>query len=161
MRCAHALIRFARSRSGRYIVTNYSIGIVSYQTRVVALGVCAVLVFDLVASLAARRFGFPYTRAGIGSYILYLIIGYLAARGALRDPLRTAATASAIAGFADASLGWAISWRLGVGKLPDDVVLTPRRWVSTAVVVVMLAVAVGTLGGLVGRRPPSIDGPAV
>jgi hypothetical protein len=132
----------------------------SYQAKVVLSGILIVLAFDVAASLLSKSFGFPYARASFGSYLLYLGIGYFAARGAATSPLGAAALAAAIAGLADASLGWAISWKLGSGQLPAGMTLTPARWAATAVMVVALAAAVGTVGGVAGRRTVSADAPA-
>lgn len=126
----------------------------SYQSRVVVLGILAVLTFDTIASIAARALGFPYTRASIGSYALYFAIGYFAARGS-NHPVQAAALAAGLAGLADASLGWFISWKLKAAQLPAGMSLTPARWLNIAMVVIVLAAAVGAIGGAVGRRPPA------
>ena len=123
--------------------------------RVVVLGSAAVLVFDLLASLASRHFGFPYARAALGSYLLYLAIGFFAARVSTWNAIAAAAGAAGISGLIDASLGWAISWALGPGKLPQGVQLTVPRWVNTAVFVVAFAAAIGAIGGFVGRKAAS------
>lgn len=132
----------------------------SSQLRVIVWGVVVVLAFDALASLASKSFGFSYGRASIGSYIIYLGIGYFAARSAANSPLLTAALAAAIAGLADASVGWFVSWQLGPGKLPEGVTLTASRWLATAIIVVALAAAVGAIGGLAARRQSSVHGSA-
>jgi hypothetical protein len=132
----------------------------SYQIRVVLIGILAVLAFDTIASLAARGLGFPYTRASVGSYLLYFAIGFFAARGS-SHPLQAAAVAAGIAGLADASLGWFISWKLEAAKLPAGTTLTPGRWLNIAIIVIVLAAAIGTIGGAVGRRHPTRESPSV
>lgn len=132
----------------------------SYQAKVVLSGIVIVLAFDVAASLASRGFGFAYARTSFGSYLLYTGIGYFAARGAATSPVMTAGLAAAIAGLADASLGWAISWKLGPGQLLEGIALTPARWAATAIIVVALAAAVGAIGGVVGRRQVSVEAPA-
>lgn len=122
------------------------------QPKIVIIGVSVVVVFDLLASFASQSMGFAYGWASIGSYIIYFLIGLLAARSAVANPVRAAAAVTAIAGLADASLGWWISWQIGPGKPAPDFVMTPARWVTTALIVVGLAAAVGAVGGLVGRR---------
>lgn len=119
------------------------------------LGSAAVLVFDLLASLASRHFRFAYAHAGFGSYLIYLAIGFFAARASISNALGVAALAAGFAGLVDASLGWAISWTIGPGQLPQGTQLTIPRWVGTAIFVVALAAAVGALGGLAGRRSAS------
>lgn len=131
------------------------------QTKIILAGAGAVVAYDMLASLASRAVGFPYARASIGSYLLYLAIGFVAARAASSAPIKHAAVAAGVAGLVDASLGWAVSWALGPGRLPSGLTLTAARWVSTAVLVIVLAAAVGAIGGIAGRRPPAPDAAAV
>lgn len=126
------------------------------EARLIGVGVAAVLLFDLLASLASLRFGFSYGRASVGSYLVYLAIGFVAARTAATGPIAAAAFAAGAVGLADASIGWAISWALGPGRLPATQPLTPARWLRTAAFVVVLAAVVGALGGVAGRRPPDM-----
>jgi hypothetical protein len=130
------------------------------QIRVAVLGAAAVVTFDILASLASRRFGFAYARASFGSYLIYLGIGFFAARVSASNAIGVAALVAGIAGLIDASIGWAVSWALGPGRLPETVQLGVARWVSTALIVVVFAAAVGALGGIAGRRWAS-DVPAV
>jgi hypothetical protein len=121
------------------------------QLRVIAAGCIIVVSFDLVASLAARRFGFPYDRASIGSYFIYLLIGFVAGRGALGDRAKVGALSAAVAGVADASIGWAVSWAIGPGRPPSGT-LSPGEWIVAAAVVVAFAAAIGYIGGVLGAR---------
>jgi len=121
------------------------------QRAVIAAGCIVVVLFDLLVSLAARRFGFPHARASIGSYFIYLSIGFAAGRGARVDRARVGALAAAIAGVADASVGWAISWAAGPGRSPSDT-LSPSEWIIAAAVVVVFAAAIGYVGGVLGAR---------
>src|SRR5882757_4191122 len=99
------------------------------QLRSVAGGVAAILLFDLVASVASRALPFPYVRATAGSYAIYFLIGLLVARTAGSSPVRAAAIAAGIAGLAEASLGWAISWQIGPGRLPPGRPLSGGGWI--------------------------------
>ena len=123
----------------------------SRQAKVVILGCVAVIAFDIVASLSSRALNFPYASAGVGSYIIYFGVGFFAARAQAFNPVRQAVVAAAVTGFADASLGWAISWIIGPGKLPNTD-LTPTRWAITALMVVTIAAVIGAVGGVAGRR---------
>jgi len=125
------------------------------SVRVIALGSAVVVLFDLLASIASRQFGFTYARASFGSYLIYLAIGFFAARSSPSNPIGMAALAAGVAGLVDASIGWAVSWAVGPGRLPDGGQLTARRWITTAVFVVGLAAAVGAVGGIAGRRSAS------
>lgn len=83
--------------------------------------------------------------------MLYLGIGYFAARGAATSLLMAVAR-RCNRRFADASVGWAISGKIGPGQLPARTTFTPARWAATAVMVVALA-ASGS-GGRRIRAPP-------
>lgn len=120
--------------------------------RVALLGAAAIVAFDLLASLAAREIGFSYARASIGSYIIYFAIGFFAARASGASPLRAAAIAGAAGGAIDATIGWAVSWIVGPGRLPHGAQLTVSRWLIVAIFVTVLAACLATLGGLAGRR---------
>jgi hypothetical protein len=125
---------------------------VSQQSKIILGGVGAVIGYDLLASLASRSLGFPYASASVGSYILYLLIGFVAARHASVAPIRHAAVAAGIAGLADASVGWAISWALGPGRLPAGIQMTAAQRVITALIVGAVAAGLGALAGVLGRR---------
>jgi len=124
----------------------------SYQVRVILVGVLAVIVFDAIAAAASRRFGFAYAKATVGSALIYGTIGFLAARGSDARPLQSAAFAAGIVGFVDASAGWAVSWIIGPGRLPGGTAMTLERWVGAAVFVVALACAIGVVGGVIASR---------
>ena len=126
-----------------------------FSFRVAAFGSVAIVLFDLVASLGSKYFGFPYARATIGSCLVYLAIGFLAARGADRNPVTSAALTAALAGVVEAAAGWAVSWIVGPGRLPDGASLTVPRWVVAVVTVAIMAAMCGAVGGFAGRRPPS------
>src|SRR5262245_42187057 len=107
------------------------------QASVLALGVIVILLFDVIASIASRTFGFAYVRASVGSYVIYLFIGAIAARSSANAPLFVAAVTAGIVGLVEASIGWWLSWKIGPGR--PDFVLTPRRWLTVAVNVSILA----------------------
>jgi hypothetical protein len=121
------------------------------QRIVIGTGCVVVVLFDLVASLAARRFEFPYERASVGSYFIYLIFGFLAGRSARGHRARAGTTAAAVVGLADVSLGWAVSWAIGPGRPPSGT-LSPGAWMITAAAVVAFAGAIGYVGGVLGAR---------
>jgi hypothetical protein len=124
---------------------------VNQRTRIIAGGIIAVLLFDLVASLAARSLGFPYATTAVGMYFIYLVTGFLAGRAAATSRAKEGAIAAALAGFADASAGWAMEWIIGVGRPPSGT-LTPTEWIITAAIAVLFAAGIGFLGGAVGAR---------
>ena len=129
-----------------------------YHLRIAVVGAVAVLGFDAAMAFAARRYGFDYTRGIVGSLLIYLAVGYFAARQG--GPLMNAAVAGAIVGFIDASIGWAVSYWIGPGRDPR-VQLTPGVWVSTAVFVILLAGGCAAVGGAIGKRLPIASAGAV
>ena len=120
------------------------------RTRIIAIGVVAVVTFDALASIASRVTGIPYFWASFGSWILYIGIGYFAGRTTPQSPVRVAALTGLVSGFADASLGWAASWAIGPGKVAGGI--TPTQWLFTAIVVSALATGFAALGGDLSRR---------
>ncbi len=117
------------------------------KLRLVLLLSGAIVLFDAAASIASRQLGFPYTDATVGSYILYAIGGFLAAR---RADLAFAAQVGAVLGLVDATLGWAVSSAIhpNVPPMPH---LTLAMWLFVAIVVVLTSVVCALVGGAVGR----------
>jgi hypothetical protein len=127
--------------------------------RTILAGMAGVVAFDAIAAFASRALGFPYTRAAIGSYLFYFAVGFFAARASRASPLRGAAVAAALVALTDASAGWWVSSLIGPGRPTESVELTVTRWAGVALAVVTFAVAIGTVGGLVGREKPGIGVP--
>jgi hypothetical protein len=126
---------------------------VTPKLRLVLLLSGAIVLFDAVASIASRQLGFPYTNATIGSYILYAIGGFLAAR---RVDVTFAAQLGAVLGLVDATLGWAVSSAIGP-NVPPMPRLTIGTWLFVTIVVVVTSVVCALVGGAIGRatRKPS------
>ena len=114
---------------------------------VLAIGASVVLCYDTAAALASRRFGFRYSRAQIGSYLLYAAIGYATVRNGTAV---TPYTAGAVIGLVDVTAGWAVSWAIGPGRPPSGT-LVPRQWLFIAAIMVMVAGICGMLGGALAR----------
>lgn len=121
------------------------------MARIVFGGIIAILLFDLIASIASRQLGFSYAWATIGSFTIYLVSGYIAAKSHAR-PIQAAAFVAAIVGLVEASVGWWISWQIGVGRPVDGKELTVGSWLTIAVFVTAFAAVLGAFGGFVGRR---------
>jgi hypothetical protein len=123
---------------------------------VVLLGVTGIVLFDLLASLASRASGFEYSKAAIGSYLIYLTIGFFAARTARSNPIRAAVAYSAVAALAEATIGWWISAMVGPGKPPSS--FGAGQIAAAMVFVVLFASMIGLVGGFLGsfaRRSPA------
>ncbi|WP_146096381.1 hypothetical protein [Xanthomonas arboricola] len=110
-----------------------------------ALSCLAVVVFDAVASLASLMLGFSYTYAAFGSAILYIAFAFFAAR---KLGFWAAVLLGVAMGMTDATLGWAISWAIGPGRLAAGT-LTLSIWLYTATFVVVLGAIYGLIGGSV------------
>ena len=121
------------------------------RNRIVLGGCIAIVSFSIIASIASRALHFPYARASVGSFFILLAIGFIAGRMAEHEPARAGASTAAMAGLADASIGWAASWAIGPGRSVNGP-LTPLRWFLTALIVVSMAALVGYVGGAVGGR---------
>ncbi|HET6577638.1 MAG TPA: hypothetical protein VFG66_04910 [Gemmatimonadales bacterium] len=113
----------------------------------VVVGASTVLLYDLVASLISRRFGIPYGRFSPGSFAVYAVTGSAAVQP---GGLASAALAGLVVALIEATIGWALSWRLGPGRPPPE-----RRnasSISTAIAVVtMTGAIVGAIGGALYR----------
>ena len=100
------------------------------------------LAFDAAASVASVALQFPYQYASVGSALIYVAFTFLAARkfGFWRGVLMGAAL-----GCVDATLGWAISWAIGPGRVPPEQI-SLGIWAFTLASVV----GIGTICGLIG-----------
>ena len=87
------------------------------MTRILLLAVGAVLLLDTLGSLASRAVPFEYSWLMFGSVVIYTVTGMAVARAAETDKVRQAWRAGMILGFVDATLGWAISWVIGPGRV--------------------------------------------
>ncbi|MDQ2667602.1 MAG: hypothetical protein M3Z05_16520 [Gemmatimonadota bacterium] len=120
----------------------------------VILGGCsAVVAFDVLASLASVAFHFPYVRATVGSFLLFVAIGFLAARARATRRIRAAALAGATCGLIDSSVGWYLSTAIGASA--PGLPLTLPRWLIIAATGMLFSTIFACMGGAVGayRQP--------
>jgi len=110
-------------------------------TRSLLGGVGLVLAFDAGGAAAARCFGFRYTLLLFGTYAIYLVVTFWAAR---RYGVLAAVAFGAILGLADQTLGWTIAWLIGPGRPAEPLT------VVSAAGAVALSVLVGTVVGILG-----------
>jgi Na+/H+ antiporter NhaA len=80
-----------------------------------AVAVVAVLLFETLGALAAKRWGFRYGNLTAPMWVLYLLLG-LFVQVALLD-VRLTVTVAAVAAVVEATAGWAIAARIGPGRL--------------------------------------------
>ena len=107
---------------------------------VIIFGV-SVLLFDTVGALASRYFGFPYSALTFGSLVIYMFLGWAVTS---RQSITSAALTGALVAFIDATIGWAISWRIGPGKVEA----TSTRIIGTVLTVTMLSAFFSGVGGV-------------
>jgi hypothetical protein len=120
---------------------------VSPRVRLILLSSAAIIFFDVAASLASRTLGFNYAKGAVGSYFLYAVAGFLAAR---RTNLLFAAQLGAVVGFVDATIGWAVSSAIGP-IVPATPHLTVTSWALIAFFVVLTSLVCALVGGAIGR----------
>jgi ribose/xylose/arabinose/galactoside ABC-type transport system permease subunit len=129
--------------------------------RLTLFGCVAVVAFDATASLAAERLAFEYANLWPASLAIYGLFAFLVARRAVS--VKAGLAAGALVAFADATLGWAVSWWIGPGA-PDPGDNDDGASIAlTVVVVVCTGAALGLCGGWLGRRSaqprsPQLDG---
>jgi hypothetical protein len=110
------------------------------------LACITVLLFDALASFASLVIGFNYGRASFVSAVMYIAFTFFCAR---KFGFGTALLLGAAMGLTDATLGWAISWAIGPGRLAAEI-YSPSAVVFTAVLMVVLGLTYGLIGGGLG-----------
>lgn len=103
--------------------------------------------FDTLGSIASQNLGFPYYWLTVGSFLIYVGIGFSASKS---NGLMYAPLAGSIMGFIDSTLGWYISWIIGPGRLAE-MELTIFAVITGVIFVTLLGAVLGFIGGLIGR----------
>jgi hypothetical protein len=106
-------------------------------------GIAGVLALDTVGSTAAKRVGFAYARLVPVQAAIY---GALGAYAALALSVRAALIAGAAVAAFDVTVGWAISWQIGPGRLPAELA-HPSRVIVTGLYVMALFSFVAVAAG--------------
>jgi hypothetical protein len=109
---------------------------------IILIGSLSVLVLDTGGSLASRRFGFPYPWLALASWVIYALVGIATIRrtGSAGDAL----LAGVLVGAVDATIGWAISWRIG----PGAPAVNARGPVQVGLAAVLTAASAGCVAWL-------------
>jgi hypothetical protein len=117
-------------------------------TRIVVIGVAAVLAFDVAASLLLSRLGGSLIWMFLGEGVIYLAVGFAGGRAAgIGAAMRCGAAVAAL----DCVVGWPIMWAIGTGQV--------SRLSLVAVVFVLAAmVAAGTAAGAAGALAARVVG---
>jgi hypothetical protein len=79
--------------------------------------IALILACDIGGAALARRGWLQYRNLWPVQFGLYIVIGFVAMLTLL--DLRLVEEVGAIAGFVEATAGWAVTWRMGPGRLPD------------------------------------------
>ena len=117
------------------------------MNRLLTTGALVILLFDLAGSLASEALDFFYAWLTVGSFLIYALFGFFAAR---LDGLKYAAVAGGVVALVESTAGWALSWAIGPGRPPDGYTgLLPL--IGTVAVVVVTGVGIGLLGGAILR----------
>jgi len=116
------------------------------STRIILFAGLAVLVLDTIGSFSSMQLGFPYACLAPISFLIYAMAGFFVARSA---SVWTSLFAGIIVGFVDATIGWAISWIIGPGKMPG-VEFTTGMFIITAFSVVAIGAICALVGGVIG-----------
>jgi hypothetical protein len=78
-----------------------------------------IVAFDALASVISRAAGFPYIRFAIGSYIIQAAAGFFGRRSGLT--FVSATLLGTWVGFIEATIGWAVSWWIGPGRVEGPI----------------------------------------
>ena len=113
--------------------------------KICIIGVLAVVVFDALGSLASRHFGFPYQNLMVGSFLIYGIVGFAAAK---TNGLMYGVLAAGLTGLVDATIGWYISWIIGPGRPPAEMTLIDK--ITTVAFVTVSGAIIGFIGSFLG-----------
>jgi hypothetical protein len=89
----------------------------------------AVIILDAAGAYASIKFGFRYTKLALGSLRIYGCVGALATHD---GSVGIGAVAGGLVAMVDATIGGAISWYIGPGRIPHA---TPRPITKIALLV--------------------------
>jgi len=120
--------------------------------RLVSWGALVIVGFDLLASVASRTIGFPYSYATVGSWLIYAAFGFMIGR---RVNVGAASLGVAIIAFVEATVGWAVSWMIGPGRLPNGIPSIGVFAMTVVLVATTTGAIVGALAGVLGRVWPA------
>ena len=80
-------------------------------------GIALVLGFDAAAAWLTRERPAVYRRIWPVQFAIYVLIGFVAMLTLL--DLKLVEVVGALTGLAEATIGWAITWRIGPGRIPN------------------------------------------
>ena len=120
------------------------------------VGAAGIIGFDVLASLASRALDFPYVDATPGSLLIYGVVGFTIGRLA---PVRHAIAGVVAVGTVEATIGWWLSWIIGLGR-PMSGIVDPTQAFKVVISVIVVAAIIGAGAGAMGRLHPHPGAPA-
>jgi hypothetical protein len=108
--------------------------------------VVALLALDAVGELSGQPLGFPYSRLGVVSLLIYLSVGAI---GSWRTNFGGGFLAAALVGLLGGTLGPLVAWVIGSGSLAQEVT-EPRIFAYRITIVTATAAAAGLVGAAAG-----------
>ena len=106
-----------------------------------------ILLFDTMTALFSLRYSVSYTKFALGSWLIYVMSGFVVKQS--KWLWKSIVTGTAIAGI-DATLGWLISWQLGPGRIPERLITTDAQKYGTIFIIIIVVTLQGTVLGLAG-----------
>ena len=129
------------------------------MTWIVLVGAAVVVAFDATASLLLQWLGWSLIWMFLGEGLLYLAVGFAEGRiGGLGTGTRSGAAVAAV----DATVGWAVTWAIGTGRVSRVTPIGVAFILLVMVTTGALAGCAGALGArLLARRSPAAPGSAL
>ena len=106
----------------------------------------AIVAFDAVASIISRASGAPYTGFAYGSYLIQTAARFFGRRVGLT--FWRATLLGTWVGFIEATIGWAVSWWIGPGRVEGG--LATEMLIGIVLYVAIVATVLGAVGALAG-----------
>ena len=117
------------------------------------LGSLAIVAYDAITAFGANLYGYEYGTFPpglMGSLLIHAVPPFLAGRDS--GMIRTAVAVSAVIGFVDATVGWAVSWFLIGGAAAGTEGASPVTIILTVALVTGLFAVVGLAAGAIAIR---------
>jgi hypothetical protein len=112
-----------------------------------------ILLFDTVTALFSLTYSVSYTKFVFGSWLIYVMSGFVVERA--NWLWKSIVMGTAIAGI-DSTLGWLISWQLGPGRIPERLITTDELKYGTIFITIIIVTLTGSVMGLVGGAIRSV-----
>jgi hypothetical protein len=113
----------------------------------------AIVAFDTLASVFSRVTGFDYTKFAYGSYLIQSAAGFFGRRSGLS--FWRATLLGTWVGFVEATVGWAVSWWIGPGRVLG--LVAAETVIGIILYVIIGATALGALGAFIGGFTPASE----